>query len=42
MRTGLRTVLFALLTAGVLALAFSAYLRPGFVVDLATRWWMCL
>lgn len=33
----------ALLTLGaiVLALVFAAYLRPGFVLDVANRLWLC-
>lgn len=40
MKTWARTVAVA---AGitVLALVFMAYLRPGFVVDLANRFYMC-
>lgn len=42
MRPGLRHTTLALMAAAVLALAFFAYLRPAFVVDLASRFWMCL
>ena len=31
----------ALLVAAVLALVFAAYLRPGFVLDVANRLWLC-
>ncbi len=36
-----RTVVRALLLALVLAGVFSAYLQPGFVLDLANRVWLC-
>ena len=35
-------VFFALLAAGVLAIAFNAYLRPDFIVDIANRLLLCL
>jgi hypothetical protein len=40
MKTWARTVAVAA-GAAVLALVFMAYLRPGFVVDLANRFYMC-
>ena len=33
--------LLALVAAIVLALLFAAYLRPGFVLDMANRIWLC-
>ncbi len=33
--------LAALVAAIVLALVFAAYLRPGFVLDMANRLWLC-
>lgn len=30
-----------LLLAGLLAAAFLAYLRPGFMLDLANQLWLC-
>jgi hypothetical protein len=31
----------ALAVAATLALVFAAYLRPGFVLDVANRLWLC-
>ncbi len=31
----------ALAAAALLALVFAAYLRPGFVLDVANRIWLC-
>lgn len=33
--------LAALIAALVLGLVFAAYLRPGFVLDMANRIWLC-
>ncbi len=33
--------LLALLVTALLAAVFAAYLRPGFVLDLANRLWLC-
>ena len=30
-----------LIAAAVLAMIFSAYLRPGFMLDVANRLWLC-
>lgn len=40
-RIVLRIVLPRLAIALVLALAFAAYLRPDFMLDLANRWILC-
>jgi hypothetical protein len=32
---------FLILGVIVLALVFAAYLRPGFVLDVANRLWLC-
>lgn len=37
----MRRPLIAVLVAGTLAAIFAAYLRPGFVVDLANRIMLC-
>ena len=37
----IKRLLFAAIAAAVLALTFLAYLRPGFVVDLANRIILC-
>ena len=37
----LRMVLLGLLGAGLLAAIFAAYLRPGFMLDLGNRLFMC-
>ena len=34
-------MLAAIVVAAVLALVFVAYLRPGFVLDVANRLWLC-
>jgi hypothetical protein len=41
MRARLTTALRALLAIAVLSAVFAAYLRPGFVLDLANRLWLC-
>ena len=35
-------VILALLAASVLAMVFNAYLKPGFIVDIANRLLLCL
>jgi hypothetical protein len=37
----MKTWLMRLALAVVLALVFAAYLKPGFMLDLATRLYMC-
>lgn len=37
----LQLCLIRIAGAGVLALVFMAYLRPSFVLDLASRFFMC-
>ncbi len=37
----LKNSLLALLAMALLAAVFAAYLRPGFVLDLANRLWLC-
>ncbi len=41
MRTTIKRWLFGAAFAALLALAFIAYLRPSFVVDLANRLILC-
>ncbi len=36
-----RRALLALSAAVLLASVFAAYLRPGFVLDVANRLWLC-
>lgn len=31
-----------LLVAAMLAVAFQAYLKPGFIIDIANQLWLCL
>ena len=38
----LRTWLWRLAGAALLAVVFLAYLRPDFMLDLANRFWMCM
>lgn len=38
----MKTSLLILLLACVLAASFLAYLRPGFMLDLANQLWLCL
>lgn len=40
-RPSLWRAMSALAAAIVLALVFAAYLRPGFVLDMANRIWLC-
>lgn len=40
-KTVLLSLLLAMFMALVLASVFSAYLQPGFVLDLANRVWLC-
>ena len=37
----MRRALMALAAAALLAVVFAAYLRPGFVLDVANRIWLC-
>lgn len=37
----LKRALLALAAAVLLASVFAAYLRPGFMLDLANRLWLC-
>ncbi len=39
--TSSRAMLMAL-GAAVLAAVFQAYLKPGFIIDIANRLWLCL
>ncbi len=39
--TAMRRWLIRALAAAVLALAFLGYLQPGFMLDLANRFYMC-
>lgn len=41
MRPRLTSTLLWLLLAGSLAATFLAYLRPGFMLDLANQLWLC-
>ena len=41
MTTAVKTWLLRLAIAAVLALVFMAYLQPGFLLDLANRFYMC-
>lgn len=41
MRDGIKRLLFGAALTAVLALAFAAYLRPSFVLDLANRIILC-
>lgn len=41
MKQGLKRILFGIAGAALLALTFIAYLRPGFVLDLANRIYLC-
>lgn len=41
MSSRLRSSLLMLLLAVLLASAFFAYLRPGFMLDVANRLWLC-
>ena len=41
MNPRLRSSLLMLLLAAVMAAAFLAYLRPGFMLDLANQLWLC-
>ncbi len=36
-----RQLAISLLACAVLALVFAAYLRPGFMLDVANRIWLC-
>jgi hypothetical protein len=42
LRSRLARYVALLCLAGVLALTFLAYLKPGFVLDMANRWLLCL
>ncbi len=37
-----RQLLILLLGTLLLALAFAAYLRPGFIIDLSNQLWLCI
>ncbi len=39
--SGRRQLLYLLLGVLLLACAFVAYLRPGFIVDLSNQLWLC-
>ena len=41
MSARLRSLLLMLLLAALMAAAFLAYLRPGFMLDLANQLWLC-
>ena len=41
MNTHLKFSLFMVLAVFLMAVSFFAYLRPGFVLDLASRVWLC-
>lgn len=41
MMARVKSILLGLLLAILLAAAFVAYLRPGFVLDLANQLWLC-
>ncbi len=41
MMTRLTSSLLLLLAAAAMTTAFLAYLRPGFVLDLANQLWLC-
>lgn len=41
MKPAVKTWILRLAAAGVLALVFMAYLKPGFMLDLANRFYMC-
>ena len=40
-RSSLPTLLLTLLLAVLMVVAFLAYLRPGFMLDLANQLWLC-
>lgn len=42
MNARLKTPVLALLVCALMTAAFLAYLRPGFVLDLANQLWLCL
>lgn len=31
-----------ILVAAILAVVFQAYLKPGFIIDIANQLWLCL
>jgi hypothetical protein len=41
MKPAVKTWVLRLSAAAVLALVFTAYLRPSFLLDLANRFYMC-
>ena len=41
MNARMKSSLLMLLLAALLAAAFLAYLRPGFMLDLANQLWLC-